>query len=235
MMIFIPYLIGGSLPEGEILEYQARFGFFTIGKISLENLGLEYIEGKPVYHLRLFAKGGALGIRLYEDFHTWVDTATFATVRFHKVQDEPGWKYDVVITYRNDTAYYRGTKNGKPLNLKYRVPKGAMDLVGMIYYIRKAGIGPGDTIMVPYHMDGFSGTARIFVKGLKKCSWILQKNDTCYSIAPTVPVDRGKAREVLSRGGELLISAKHLIPVRIKVGLKVGSITGVIQKIRTKE
>ncbi len=235
MTILIPYLFAGTLPEGEILEYQARFGFFTIGKILLENRGIEFIDGRPVYHLRMFAKGGALGINLYEDFHTWVDTATFATVKFHKVQDEPGWKYDVVIVYRNDTAYYRGTKNGKPVNLKYKVPHGAMDFVGMIYYIRKAGISPDDTIKVPYHMDGFSGTAKIFVKEIKECSWIREEKDTCYSIAPIVPVDRGKAKEVLNRGGELLVSAKHLIPVKIKVGLKVGSITGILKNIRFLE
>ncbi len=232
MISLIMLIPAGPPVEGEVLEYSARLGFFTIGKILLENRGLEYIEGKPVYHFRLFAKGGALGIKLYEDFHTWVDTSTFATVRFHKKQDEPGWKYDVVITYRNDTAYYTGIKNGKQVREKYPVPPGAMDFVGMIYYIRMRGIEPGETLRLPYHMDGFSGTARVFVRKVKKCSWIEKEDDTCYSIAPIVPVDKGKAREVLNRGGELLISSEYLIPVKIKVGMKVGSILGILKEIR---
>ncbi len=232
MISLLLLLQSGNLMEGEVLEYQARLGFFNIGKILLENRGLEYLEGKPVYHFRLFAKGGALGIRLYEDFHTWVDTSTFATVKFHKKQDEPGWKYDVVITYRNDTAYYKGMRNGKQIEEKYPVPSGAMDFVGMIYYIRKVGIEPGETLRIPYHMDGFSGTARVFVRKVKNCSWVKKKDDTCYSIAPIVPVDKGKAREVLNRGGELLISSEYMIPVKIKVGMKVGSIVGFLRNIR---
>ncbi len=217
------------LPK-EIIEYRAKFGFFNVGKIVLENKGIEWVNGRPAYHLRMFARGGALGIRLYEDFHTWVDTSTFATLRFHKVQREPGWNYDVVIEYRNDTAYYRGTKNGEPVNLKYKIPRGAMDFVGMIYFIRKRGLSPEDTVRIPYHMDGFSGTAMIFVKGEKECKW-LKRKEICWSISPIVPVDRGKAREVLKNGGELLISSSTFIPVKIKVGLKVGSVMGSIEKI----
>ncbi len=228
-------IFGFSLSVGEVIEYKAKFSFLTVGRMKLEVMGIEEVDGIPCYRVRMFAKGGALGINLYEDFQSWIDTSNFRTVKFYKRQKEPGWDYEVTILYRGNKAYYEGVKNGKPFKAVYDIPEGALDPVAIIYYTRIANFGKDDTLTVPYHVDGFSGYAKIFVKKSKKCSWKYEKDDECWIISPVVPLDQGKAKEVLSKGGEILFSSKRRLPVKIKVGLVVGSIIGTLERIYRKQ
>ncbi|MFZ8846428.1 MAG: DUF3108 domain-containing protein [Candidatus Hydrothermia bacterium] len=222
-------LFSYTLNLNEKLEYKAKYGPINIGEMFLKVEGIEIVRGIPCYKLRLFAKGGALGINLYEDFISWVDTQNFRTVKFYKRQIEPGWNYEVTINYYEDYAEYDEIKDGKRDKKTFQIPKNALDPVALIYIVRFLDLK--DTILLPYHMDGFSGYAKIFIKRKEKCKWLGFEED-CYVISPILPMDEGKKREVLGdRGGEIIISSSKKIPIKIKVNLVVGSMIGYIVKI----
>ncbi len=224
-------LISYTLNVGEKIEYKAKYGPFNIGSMYLKVETVEVVRGIPCYKLRLFAKGGALGINLYENFISWVDTQNFRTVKFYKRQIEPGWNYEVTINYYDNYAEYDEVKDGKRNKKTFEIPKNALDPVGLIYLVRFLDLKNNDTIRVPYHMDGFSGYAKIFIKRTEKCNW-LEINENCYILSPILPMDEGKSKEVLGdRGGEILVSSTKKIPVKIKVNLVVGSVIGHIIKI----
>jgi hypothetical protein len=218
------FSISYFLKVGETIEYRAKYGFVNVGKMFLKVELIEKIRDIDCYKIHLFAEGGALGIGLYEDFISWVDTTTFKTVRFYKKQIEPGWNYEAVIDYYDDYVIYNENKEGRTSTKTYKIPPGAMDPVSLIFFVRFIELK--DTVSVPYHMDGFSGYAKIFIKRKEKCEWLSIK-ENCFAISPILPMDEGKKREVLGdRGGEILISESQRIPVKIKVNLVVGSMMG---------
>lgn len=222
-------LISFKLNVGERIDYSAKYSFVNVGSMYLKVEGVEIIRNIPCYKLRLFAKGGALGINLYEDFISWVDTQNFRTVRFYKRQIEPGWNYEVTIDYFENYAKYDEVRDGKRSTKVFNIPKNALDPVALIYYVRFIDLK--DTIFVPYHMDGFSGYAKIFIKRKEKCRWLDIKEE-CYIISPILPMDENKAKEVFGdRGGEIVVSSTKKIPVKIKLNLVVGSVIGHIVKI----
>jgi hypothetical protein len=223
-------LFNYTLNVGEKIEYKAKYGPLNIGTMYLKVETVEVIRNIPCYKLRLFAKGGALGINLYEDFISWVDTQNFRTVKFYKRQIEPGWNYEVTINYYDNYVEYDETRDGKREKKTFQIPKNALDPVALIYLVRFLDLS--DTIRVPYHMDGFSGYAKIFIKKKEQCQWLGIKEE-CYVISPILPMDQNKSREVLGdRGGEILVSSSKKIPVKIKVNLVVGSVIGHIVGIK---
>lgn len=222
-------LISFTLNVGERIDYRAKYSFVNVGSMYLKVEGVEVIRNIPCYKLRLFAKGGALGINLYEDFISWVDTQNFRTVRFYKRQIEPGWNYEVTIDYFENYAKYDEVKAGRRNSKVFDIPKNALDPVALIYYVRFIDLK--DTILVPYHMDGFSGYAKIFIKRKERCEWLDIKEE-CYVVSPILPMDENKAKEVFGdRGGEIIISSTKKIPVKIKLNLVVGSVIGHIVKM----
>lgn len=226
----IHFLISYTLNLNERIDYSAKYGFLNIGIMYLKVEGIEIVRGIPCYKLRLFAKGGALGVNLYEDFISWIDTQNFRTIKFYKRQIEPGWNYEVVINYYDNYAEYDEIRDNKREKKTFQIPKNALDPVGLIYLVRFLDLKLNDTILVPYHMDGFSGYAKIFIKRVEKCKW-LNVEENCYVISPILPMDQGKSKEVLGdRGGEILVSSSKKIPIKIKVNLVVGSVIGHIIK-----
>ena len=70
---------------GEVSQYEVRFGPLKVGSGSMEVMGTEVVRGRVTWHTVFRVKGGTFFYRVNDRLESWVDTATFASLRH--VQD----------------------------------------------------------------------------------------------------------------------------------------------------
>ena len=75
---------------GERLEYEARFGSMRVGSGFMEVNTFESIRGRDAYHIVFRIRGGTLFFKVDNRFDSWVDAATFSSLRFAQDQNEGG-------------------------------------------------------------------------------------------------------------------------------------------------
>jgi hypothetical protein len=67
---------------GEKLDYRVKFGLFTIGRASLEVLGIDTIRGDPCWHVLFTIRGHALMYTLQDSLQSWFGTDDLVSRRF---------------------------------------------------------------------------------------------------------------------------------------------------------
>ena len=75
---------------GERLEYNVKFGFFNVGRATMEVLGIDTVRGEPCYHVQWIINGGALGYHLRDSLQTWFGVRDLVSRRFIQDTDENG-------------------------------------------------------------------------------------------------------------------------------------------------
>ena len=116
---------------GEKFAYDVKFGFVKVGSGTMEVLGLETVRGRPAWHTIFTLKGGVIGYRVNDVFESWIDTATFNSLRFITDQEEGGRDRERHYEIYPDRQTY--TENGKPEVPSARDP---MDEGGFVYFAR---------------------------------------------------------------------------------------------------
>ncbi|MGQ0765016.1 MAG: DUF3108 domain-containing protein [Gemmatimonadota bacterium] len=75
---------------GESLIYDVRYGFLNVGTATMDVLGTTSIRDRGAWHVRLRIAGGIPGFRVDYDLQSWIDTATFSSLRFRSESNEGG-------------------------------------------------------------------------------------------------------------------------------------------------
>lgn len=75
---------------GERLDFEARFGGVRVGTAFMEVYGFEQLRGRDAYHTMFRIRGGTLFFKVDSRFDSWVDAASFASLRFKQDQNEGG-------------------------------------------------------------------------------------------------------------------------------------------------
>jgi hypothetical protein len=69
---------------GERLEYDASYGMVSVGRGLMHVAGVESVRGRPTWRLVFQLKGGVPLYRIDDRLESWVDTASFTSLRFTK-------------------------------------------------------------------------------------------------------------------------------------------------------
>jgi len=76
---------GGARPVafgvGEQLVYDVKFGVFNVGTARMEVVGIDTVRGRPAWHTKLEIEGGVPGYRVHDVLESWIDIATFHSLR----------------------------------------------------------------------------------------------------------------------------------------------------------
>jgi hypothetical protein len=75
---------------GESLIYDVRYLFATVGTGKMEVTGIEDVRGRDAWRVRLEIDGGIPGFRVRYLLESWIDTATFSSLRFVSESNEAG-------------------------------------------------------------------------------------------------------------------------------------------------
>ena len=73
---------------GERADYQVKFGFFSVGRGTMDVVGLDTVRGRETWHILFRIRGGVPGYRVDDRMESWMDTRTLASLRFKQDMNE---------------------------------------------------------------------------------------------------------------------------------------------------
>jgi hypothetical protein len=141
-----------SLPftSGEYAEYDVRYGKLHAGTGTLGVVGIDTVRGRDAYHFRMTLDGG-VNLLVYrydirDTMESWVDTATFQSLRFVQRQlhrGKPRNKHYEIFPERrsfSDGSSGEQTSVADPL-----------DDISLLYFARRQPLELGSTVEIPRH------------------------------------------------------------------------------------
>jgi len=204
--------------SGEMLKYSAWFNFIKGGESELYLLGIEEINGKPVYHVRSVTKSVPFFDRFYkvrDIMDSWIDTSTQVSYRFQKSLREGNYrkKYSVDFDYGKGLAVSEDARKA--------IPDIVHDGLSMIYYVRSKKIEIGNIFKINFFDNDSLRPFLIEVKGTEIVKVPFGKVE-CYVLAPYL--ESGKSLKHKSKVTIYLSTDKNRIPVMISNEARFGSL-----------
>jgi hypothetical protein len=71
-----------ALAVGEHLTYDVKFGALKVGTGAMRVTGIEDVRGRAAWHTAFTIKGGIPLYKVDDRMESWIDTATFSSLRF---------------------------------------------------------------------------------------------------------------------------------------------------------
>ncbi len=201
---------------GELLTYDVRFGPIRVGEGTMEVVGTESIRGRDAWHTRFRVKGGLAWFHVDDVLESWIDRASFTSLRF--VQDfEEGGK---TREHRYEIFPERATfqEDDKPEAPSVSDP---LDDGSFLYFVRTMPLEVGQT----YTLNRYFRPDRnpVIVKVLRR----EKVNVAAGSFQAIVIQPIIKSRGIFSEDGEAQIwlsDDKDRIMLQMKTRTKIGSL-----------
>lgn len=229
----------GNMPfkPGEKLEFELRWGVIPAGKVVMEVLPIESIDGVPVYHFVLTAKSNAfldVFYKVRDRIDSYTDTRMSRTLFYKKKQREGSTKKDITVHFdwdNNLAQYTSGNKTKPPVPVK----PGAFDPLAVFYYSRFMDFNRKTELQCPV-TDGkkcILGRAKIVRR--EKIRVNAGEFDT-YLLTPDLKHIKGVFEKSKDAKIRLWVTADdRRIPVRIQSKVAVGSFVGELVKATLPE
>jgi hypothetical protein len=211
-----PVLKAFPFGAGERMEYIAKVGWNHVGTGSMETVGIEDVRGRPAVHTRFQLKGRWLFFSANYLLESWIDPATFTSMRFTQDNDEdPSTKNKVYEIFPERQTY--SVNNGEELaSVADPLDEGAL-----LYHVRTMDLEVGKT----YELNRYFRPDRnpVVVKVLAKETVTVPAGKfNTIVIQPII-----KSKGIFSDKGEARIwlsDDKDRVMVQMRVKLKVATI-----------
>ena len=215
--------------EGEYLVFSLHYmgmkaGYGTLEVVSKTNLG-----GRECYHIRSRARSAPFFDFFYKvrnDYESYMDVNSFASLKFIEQQRESKHKADREIVYYPDRSIliYK--------DKEYPIPKNVKDVLASFYFVRAQNLKAGSEVSLLSNSKTKNYKLTVKVVGEEKLDTVLGKVNTLI-IEPDLKYESG----IFKATGKLHIwvtNDERHIPVQIKSAIKIGNITGTLIKYSTK-
>jgi hypothetical protein len=212
-----PVLKAMPFAAGERMEYVARLGPANVGRGSMEVLGIEDVRGRPAVHTNFKLKGRALFFSANYVLESWIDQATFTSMRFTQDNDEDASDKDKVYEIFGERQTY-SVNNGPELP---SVPD-PLDEGALLYFVRTMDLEVGKT----YELNRYFRPDRnpVIVRVLRKETVSVPAGK--FSTIVIQPIIKSKG--IFSEGGKAeiwLSDDKDRVMVQMRVRLKLATIS----------
>lgn len=124
---------------GERLQYDAKFGFISIGGAELSVAGIDTVRGDSALHIRFVIRGGNMLYSLHDEWDSWVGLADFTSRRFIQNQEEGNRQTRNAYEIYPDSGYYR--REG--VDSLFPTSPQPLDDAAFFYFLRMADLSPG--------------------------------------------------------------------------------------------
>lgn len=128
---------------GERMEYEVRFGPLKVGNGHMEVVGIESIRGRDAWHTAFWVQGGTFFYKVNDVYESWIDTATFSSLRFvQQLEEGTSEKERRFDIYPDRDVYYEMHKNPPREHQSAQLP---LDDGSFLYFIRTIPLAVGQT------------------------------------------------------------------------------------------
>lgn len=214
-----------SFRKGEVLEYDATYGFFNAAKATLEILPhSKTINGRPTMHVVGQAK--SLGtfnwfFKVEDRYETYIDEEAVLPWKFIRHVREGGYKLDRGITFDhfNNKAVVIQKDTGS-----YKVKPNTQDMLSAFYYVRtldlqKAKIG--QSFIINTFFDKEMYPMKIKYLGKEEIETDLGEFN-CLKFRPIV--EQGRVFKEEEDMTIWISDDENKVPIRLETDLLIGSI-----------
>jgi hypothetical protein len=203
-----PYPFG----VGETLQYEAKLGVFPVGTATASVSRLAQERGTPAMVLAMTGQGAIPGVRVRYDLTSWVATASFNSLRFHRRLEQGGKVEEEHYQIVPDSARYRQ----EGVAQDWVAPRDPLDELAFLYYLRTIPLQVGKTYSVSRYFQTGYNPIQVQVVDREPATLPNGQSVSCLSLA------------ISSRGttmGVCLTDDARRLPVRLDVPLPYGSVT----------
>jgi hypothetical protein len=206
---------------GERAEYDLKYGIIRAGTATLGVTGIDTVRDRPAYCFRLTTSGG-VNLALYrysirDTMRSWVDTASFRTLRFNQDQMDGGRarvkRYEI---YPDRSVFTDGSKEEEPS------VSDPLDEIAFLFFVRSQPLEVGAT----------QTWSRYFKPKSNPVTLTVLRRDTIEAAGrlwPTIVVRPViKTSSLFAEGAEAQVwiaDDPSRVIVQVNTKLKVGSIT----------
>jgi hypothetical protein len=204
---------------GERFDYQVKLGIFSIGRASMQAIGLDSVRGHETMQLRLTLNGKALFFSLDDTLTSWTGTRDFRSYRFYQNNNEDGKirKRDYLI--HPDSSYYQRTNR---MDTTYASVPDPLDDVAFFYWVRTLPLVVGQSYSWDRYFIPDRNPVTIRVLKRQKCELPGDQKRQCLLIQPTI-----KSGGLLSEAADariLLTDDVDRIPVEVRTNFSFGTL-----------
>jgi hypothetical protein len=224
-MIIVFFL--AHLMTGEILEYEAKWSFLTLGSMTLELVDTTQYQGHSCYHIRsLLNSNPSLSFlfSLHDTIDVFTTTDELLPIIYQEDINEGNYHNHASLAFdhENLVVEYNDT-------LRIDLLDKTRDLLSFWYYLRTIELAVGDTISLNIHASQENHAIKCYVKkqGIVKTS--LGEFDALL----VLPETKGKGIFGSDGGMDIWYSRDDFqYPVLIKAYIKKGSILFKLKEVR---
>jgi len=201
---------------GERLVYNVKFGLFSVGRATMEVVGIDTVRGEPTFHVLFNIHGRALTYTLDDSMQSWIGIRDLVTRRFVQKTLERGHLRVRSYEIFPERGYW--VRDGRDTAATVQDP---LDDASFFFFARTLPFEPGDNYSF----------ARYFIADRNPVTIrVLQRQDI------GVPAGRFRtvavrpifqSRGLFGQGGQAIIwfsDDEERIPVRMRSALPVGTI-----------
>ena len=160
MLLWIPFLLAfhsapvspaARLPfaVGESLEYELRFGFVKVGTGRMEMIQIDTTRGRQTWHASFAVKGGTFLYSVDDVDESWIDTESFASLRFLQRHREGGGRRDHEFEIYPDRSSF--LEKSDPRSKEEPSVSEPLDYASFLYFVRTIPLEVGRT----YHFNRY--------------------------------------------------------------------------------
>lgn len=130
-----------TMPVGERLEYDVRFGKLRVGRGSMEIREITDVRGREAWHTVFAMRGGIPFFRVDDRLESWIDSRTFTSLRLSQHTNEGRYHRDRHIEFFPDrsTMLERGESAREEPTVEEPLDEGAL-----LYFVRTLPLNVGD-------------------------------------------------------------------------------------------
>lgn len=200
---------------GESAEYQVKYGIFSVGRGSMQVLGLDTVRGRDSWHIEFRVRGGVPGFRVNDRMESWIDTKTFASLRFHQQLDQGNYERERRFEIYPGSTFVEDEREPQPT---VEMP---LDDGSFLYFIRTIPLQVGHEYVFDRYFRPDRNPVRIQVLRKERIRVPAGTFETIV-IRPII-----KARGIFSEDGRAevwLTDDDKRLMVQMKSQMKVGSL-----------
>lgn len=127
---------------GEVLDYQVKVGFLSVGDARLQVTTVDSVRGNPTYRLQMNLEGNVLNAKIDDKWESWMDIYTLSSHRFVQDLTELGDHRYRYYDFFPSEGVYRQVGVEEPQPLASSLP---LDDISFFYYARAIPLEVGRT------------------------------------------------------------------------------------------
>ena len=229
--VYLPTL---NLLVGERLAFDVNWIGIDVGRVVVENLGLEDVGGREAFHLVMTTEANeflANFFHIKDTVHTWIDSLTGCPLAFEKLIQEGTYTKQLRIEYDQEKNLAVYTRPDKPEREPYEfeIAPCTQDVFSLLYWIRNQTFGLGDQLEVYVNADKKNWDVEVEVSERGIFNTEPLGKVKAFSLLPTA-LHEGNPLKKGSMKAWVTADARH-VPVAFQVEAPiVGSINAVISE-----